>query len=113
MKYLGSTTVPRRVQRHEKTFIGISGIEKRKRIGLTVSDGLTSLDTALSVIYPMARLQRCVTHLKRNMLSKVRHGNKMELAEDLREVFCSGQKHYTREDAWENWTALCKKWGKN
>ena len=84
-----------------------------ERIGLMVSDGLTGLDTALSVVYPMAQLQRCVTHLKRNMLSKVRHGDKMELAEDLREVFRTGQKYYTREDAWENWTALCKKWGKD
>ncbi len=41
-------------------------------VGLMVSDGLAGLDTALSVVYPKAQLQRCVTHLKRNMLSKVR-----------------------------------------
>jgi len=51
-------------------------------IGLLVSDGLTGLDSAPSVVYPKTLLQRCVTHLKRNMLSKVRHGDKMELAED-------------------------------
>jgi putative transposase len=82
-------------------------------IGLLVSDGLTGLDSALSVVYPKTLLQRCVTHLKRNMLSKVRHGDKMELAEDLREVFRTGQKDYTKCEAWQNWTALCQKWGKD
>jgi transposase-like protein len=31
-------------------------------VGLIVSDGLAGLDTALSVVYPTAQLQRCFTH---------------------------------------------------
>ena len=84
-----------------------------ERIGLLVSDGLTGLEVALSTVYPTTSLQRCVTHLKRNMLSKVRHGDKMELAEDLRDVFRTGQKDYTLEEAWQKWTTLCTKWGKD
>jgi len=82
-------------------------------VGLMVSDGLAGLDTALSVVYPKAQLQRCVTHLKRNMLSKVRHGDKMALAEDLRDVFRTGQRDYTLDEAWERWTGLCEGWGKD
>ena len=70
-----------------------------EHVGLMVSDGLAGLDTALSVVYPKAQLQRCVTHLKRNMLSKVRHGDKMALAEDLRDVFRTGQRDYTLDEA--------------
>lgn len=86
------------------------GVEK---IGLMVADGLAGLPTALSSVFPSTPLQKCVTHLKRNMLSKVRHGDKKELAEDLRDVFRTGQKGYTKEMAWDNWMVLLKKWGKD
>ena len=73
------------------------------RIGLVVADGLAGLDGSLSEIYPSIPLQRCVTHLKRGMLNKVRHGDKGELADDLREVFRTGDKSYTQEQAWDSW----------
>lgn len=44
-------------------------------------------------------LQRCVTHLKRGMLNKVRHGDKQDLADNLRQVFKTGDKDYTIEQA--------------
>jgi len=83
------------------------------RIGLVVADGLAGLDSSLSEVYPSTPLQRCVTHLKRGMLNKVRHGDKGELADDLREVFRTGDKSYTQEQAWDSWLALCDKWGKD
>jgi transposase-like protein len=82
-----------------------------ERIGLLVADGLIGLPTALCEVYPTTRLQRCVTHLKRNLLNKVRHGDKKALSDDLRDVFRTGQKDYTREQAWERWAAMCLKWG--
>ena len=84
-----------------------------KRIGLVVADGLRYLEDSLARIFPGTPLQKCVTHLKRNMLGRVRHGDKGELAEDLREVFRTGDKNYTPELSWEAWQALCDKWGKN
>jgi putative transposase len=83
-----------------------------KNIGLTVADGLKYLEDALAEIYPGTDLQKCVTHLKRNMLSRVRHGDKGELADDLREVFRTGDRNYTPEKGWDAWQDLCKKWGK-
>jgi transposase-like protein len=81
------------------------------RIGLLVADGLTGLCSALSSVYPSTPLQRCVTHLKRNMLNRVRHGDKQELSQDLSSVFRVGQPDYGREQAWMRWEGLCRKWG--
>ena len=44
-----------------------------KNIGLLVADGLRYLEDALAKAFPGTPLQKCVTHLKRNMFSKVRH----------------------------------------
>lgn len=84
------------------------GVEK---IGLIVADGLRGLDTAVGDPFPNVPLQRCTTHLKRNLLGKVRHGDKMSLADDLRDVFRTGDRSYTRDDAWGRWQELCDKWG--
>jgi putative transposase len=84
-----------------------------QRIGLLVADGLRYLEDSLSRIFPGTPLQKCVTHLKRNMLNKVRHGDKGDLAEDLREVFRTGDRNYTPELSWAAWQALCGKWGEN
>ncbi len=86
------------------------GVEK---IGLMVADGLKYLENALSRIFPGTPLQKCVTHLKRNMLSRVRHGDKREMADDLRDVFRTGDRHYTWEKGWKAWQGLCEKWGKH
>ena len=83
------------------------------RIGLLVADGLKYLEDALGRAFPGTPLQKCVTHLKRNMLSKVRHGDKGELASDLRDVFRTGDRSYTPELGWQAWQALCIKWGKD
>jgi len=37
---------------------------------LLIADGLSGLTGALSAVYPSTPLQRCVTHLKRNMLNR-------------------------------------------
>lgn len=78
------------------------------RIGLLVADGLTGLCSALSLVYPSTPLQPCVTHLKRNMLNRVRHGDKQELSQDLACVFRVGQPDYSREQAWMRWEGLCQ-----
>ena len=51
------------------------------------ADGLSGLDKVLGEQLHGTARQRCTTHLKRNMLARVRHGEKKELADDLREVF--------------------------
>lgn len=85
------------------------GVEK---IGLIIADGLKGLDSSLGVPFPDVPLQRCTTHLKRGLLARVRHGDKLALANDLRDVFRTGQRDYTKEDGWSRWQGLCDKWGK-
>ncbi len=78
-----------------------------------MADGIKGLDTVIGEKFPGTPLQRCVTHLKRNMFAKVRHGDKAALASDLRDVFRTGQRDYTIEMAWEKWQTMCDKWGKD
>ena len=52
------------------------------------------------------------THLKRNIISDVRDGDKGEVAEDLRQVFRTGDRNYTVEQAWDEWQRFYAKWGK-
>lgn len=84
-----------------------------KRIGLMVADGIKGLDTVIGEKFPGTPLQRCVTHLKRNMFAKVRHGDKAALAADLRDIFRTGQRDYTVEIAWTKWQDMCDRWGKD
>ena len=82
-----------------------------KRVGLMVADGIKGLDTIIGETFPGTPLQRCVTHLKRNMFAKVRHGDKAALAADLRDSFRTGQRDYTVEMAWTKWQEMCDRWG--
>ena len=84
-----------------------------KRIGLMVADGIKGLDGVIGEKFPGTPLQRCVTHLKRNMFAKVRHGDKAALAADLRDIFRTGQRDYTMETAWSKWQDMCERWGKD
>ncbi len=84
-----------------------------QRIGLMVADGIKGLDTVIGEKFPGTPLQRCVTHLKRNMFAKVRHGDKAAMAADLRDIFRTGQHDYTVEMAWTKWQEMCDRWDKD
>lgn len=86
------------------------GVEK---VGLVVADGIKGLDTVVGEKFPCTPLQRCVTHLKRNMFTKVNHGDKGELAADLRDMFRTGQRDYTIEMAWRKCQETCDRRGKD
>jgi len=58
-----------------------------QRIGLIISDNLTALDTVVPLVYQSAAHQKCVVHLKRNILNKVASKHKEEVAADLKYVF--------------------------
>ena len=90
----------------------LEGIKERgvAKIGLLVADGLKGLETRITEVYPGLPLQRCTTHLKRNLLARVKSDEKEELAADLRHVFMTGVGNYTIYDAWQRWQNLCNKW---
>lgn len=47
------------------------------------------------------------------MLARVRHGDKKALADDMWEVFRTGDKNYTVEQGVAAWKEMCLKWGKD
>lgn len=71
-----------------------------ERVGIMVAGGIRGLDAVIGENFPATPLQRCVTHLKRGLLAKVRHGDRAALAADQKDIFRTGQMEYTVETAW-------------
>lgn len=63
----------------------LAGFKARglEEIEVAVTDGLSGIDEAVSESYPKAKTQRCFVHLLRNICSKVRIGDRAEVAEDF------------------------------
>jgi transposase-like protein len=78
-------------------------------IGLVVADGLSGLDQAVAKVYGQADFQRCVTHVKRCLLARVRSEDKDPLADDLRRVFATDRPDDTPQKGWERWQWMCNK----
>ena len=93
----------------------LEGLRERglERIGLLCADGLKGLDDVVGEVFPGTALQRCTTHLKRNIIGSVRNSDKREVAEELRQMFRTGDSSYTTEKAWECWQQFCAKWGRD
>lgn len=81
-------------------------------VNLVVADGLKNIETAVSKHFENANLQLCVTHLKRNLLGRVRKESREELTDDLKYLFTTNQQGYRYEDAKKKIDFLIKKWGK-
>ena len=47
------------------------------------------------------------------MMARVRHSDKKALADDMREVFRTGDKDYTVEQGIQAWKDMCLRWGKD
>jgi len=93
----------------------LDGLKERglEETELVVADGLRGLDEAIHRCFPEARHQKCVTHFKRNILSYVKADHKAQIAEELREVFMTGQKAYTPQQARQNLNAFADRWGRH
>lgn len=73
-----------------------------EQIDLIVADGLTGFADAAARAYPCSKLQRCVVHLQRNILNKVRPKDKEELAAGLKTAFDNFKSDSSKKEA------LCK-----
>ena len=80
---------------------------------LIVADGLSGLENTIAKVFPEADFQKCVVHLKRNILNKVRHYHKAEVATDLKEVFITDDSSFTKEKAESQFDTFIQKWGKD
>lgn len=90
------------------------GVKERgvKKVDLVVSDDLRGIDDAIAKEFTKAKIQGCTVHLTRTIGSKVKAGDKKEVAEDLSEVFLTEEKGDSPRKGWERFEAFCGKWAK-
>lgn len=84
-----------------------------QKVNLVVSDGLKGIENAVAKNLQNADLQLCTTHLKREMLKKVRPESKGELANDLRYLFETDNKEYQSKNIKSRIEKISIKWGKH
>ena len=77
-----------------------------------VSDGLKYIGNAASKVYGSVPVQKCVVHLKRSFLYKLKKSDKREFIKDLDEIFQVGQRDWSRERAKEEIKQFVAKWQK-
>ena len=83
-----------------------------RQIGLLVADGLLGLETAAARVFGRLDFQKCVVHLERNVISKVKPSDKKAVGEGLREVFATDKKEDSVERGWVRWEDFIDKWKK-
>jgi putative transposase len=75
-------------------------------VRLGIMDGLSGLEKVFKEEFPHAKVQRCQVHVARNVLAKVPHKVKKEVADDLRSIFYAS----SRGKADEFYKSFYQKW---
>lgn len=76
-------------------------------VTLGIMDGLSGLEKVFEEEFPNSKVQRCQVHVARNVLVKVPHKIKKEVADDLRSIFYASSKkkadefYKTFNEKWE------------
>jgi len=65
-------------------------------VRLGIMDGLAGLEKVFEEEFPTAKVQRCQVHVARNVLAKVPHKVKKEVADDLRSIFYASSKEKSK-----------------
>lgn len=74
--------------------------------------GLSGLDNAVARVFPAAPFQKCVIHLERSVLGRIKPADKKAVAEYLREVFVTDKKDDSLEKGWNRWEDFVYTWKK-
>ena len=77
-----------------------------RSVELIIVDGAGGLEAALATRFANVPVQRCIMHVARNVMAKVRARNKAEVGEDLRSIWDSPD----RATAMTNFEAFTTKW---
>jgi transposase-like protein len=78
------------------------------QVDLIVADGIAGLGSELARRFSAARVQRCVVHIKRQLIARVRPSDKAAMAGDLVGVFRIDDPHDSIEAGWQRWGAMCR-----
>ena len=60
-----------------------------QQVSLVVTDGFKGLDQMISQFYPLAKQQRCLIHIGRNIASKVKRADRAIIMEQFKTIYCS------------------------
>lgn len=82
------------------------------QVDLIVSDGLKGLDSAVHRVFKDSNIQKCVTHLKRGILNKVKPVHKQVIAEELRQVFDVTSQNDDLKSSLIRLKNMAERWGK-
>jgi transposase-like protein len=85
----------------------LRGVEQ---IDLIVADGIPGFADVARKYYPEADVQRCVVHLQRNLLNKIRPKDKESFANDLKAAFNNFDKDSTKQAALNKLSKLVDDW---
>lgn len=83
-----------------------------KQLGLVVADGLSGLETAVARVFSGTPFQKCVVHLERNVMSRIKPADKKAVGADLKEVFLTDKKDDSPEKGWKRWGEFLDRWKK-
>ena len=67
-----------------------------QQIQLGIMDGLSGLQSVFAQEFPQAKVQRCQVHVARNVLGKVPHKLRGQVADQLRDVFYASSREKAR-----------------
>lgn len=75
-------------------------------VSLFCTDGLAGMEEVIEQTFPTAKIQRCLVHISRNIVAKVRVTDRKEILDDFKEVY-NGSK---LEEALSNLETFTSKW---
>lgn len=92
----------------------LRGLQKRglKRLGLVVADGLSGLESACARVFGPLPFQKCVIHLERSVLGRIKPADKKAVVGDLREVFVTDKQDDSPDKGWKRWEDFVDTWKK-
>ena len=83
-----------------------------EQIDLIVADGISHFEEEVKIHFPEADFQKCVVHLQRRLLNRVRPKDKNAFSYDLKEVFNNFSPESTHEKALKKLGKFVQKWSK-
>ncbi|GAB4497540.1 MAG: hypothetical protein OHK0019_31310 [Saprospiraceae bacterium] len=92
----------------------LRALQKRglEQVGLVVADGLSGLEEAAVRVLGNVPFQKCGVHLERNVLSRIKPGDKKAVGNELSEVFVTDKKDEGPEKGWNRWEEFIDRWKK-
>ncbi|MGI6320666.1 MAG: IS256 family transposase [Bacteroidales bacterium] len=82
-----------------------------KGVKLVVSDAINGIENSITAVFPEAKHQLCTVHLMRNIYSKVKPEDRVEVTQDLKEVLNPDNKDDTQIAGYERFVRFLDKWG--